>query len=304
MTAHPPILPGIAELAESYDAYIVDLWGVVHNGHAPLPGVVDALYRLRDRGAVVCLLSNAPRRAQTVVARLRDIGIPDDAYDAIVTSGEATHQALAERPDTFHQTLGRHCFHIGPSRDRDLYEGLDITIVADADQASFVLNSGIDQPDETLADYESHLTAALNRDLPMICANPDLVVMIGDLRSLCAGTFAMWYEERGGRVAYHGKPHRPVYQRCLDLIRACQSNGGSDADARQPRVLAVGDSVRTDIAGARLAGLDSLLVTGAGIHTDALACDASGWPSQDALRALLSDYPVAPNYVAPYLNWA
>ncbi|HEV7369621.1 TIGR01459 family HAD-type hydrolase [Arenibaculum sp.] len=258
-----PFLSGVGEIADRYDGFILDLWGVLHNGVEPLPGALDALDRLRAAGKKVCLLSNAPRRCASVATKLGAMGITGDHYHHLMTSGEATHEALRDRPDGWHRALGRRCLHIGPPRDEDVFEGLDIEMVGAPAEADFIVNTGIDDFSETVADYADVLSACAQRRLPMVCANPDLVVVVGTEMAICAGSLAAHYEDLGGDVRYHGKPHAPVYARCLDLLGI--------GDRR--RILAVGDSFRTDVAGANAAGIDSLLVT-SGIHLEELA---KGW---------------------------
>ncbi|MCB9946667.1 MAG: TIGR01459 family HAD-type hydrolase [Rhodospirillaceae bacterium] len=287
----PPLLPGLAGLADRYDGFILDLWGVVHDGLQPYPHAVDCMMRLRRAGKQVCLLSNAPRRIASVTARLREIGVPDDAYDHVLSSGEATHLALRDRPDAFHRGLGDRCFHLGPPRDNDVHEGLPLAVVAAPEDASFVLATGINDWDETVEDYEPVLQRCAAAGLPMVCANPDLVVVVGDILAVCAGLMAQRYEELGGRVAYHGKPHAPVYQRCFAMM-----------DLPRPRVLAIGDSLRTDIAGAAAAAIDSIFVTG-GIHREELGCDADGNADPDRLRTALAESPHRPTAILPGLRW-
>ncbi len=266
MATEIPIHDGIAGLAGRYDGWIVDLWGVLHNGEAPYPGAVDALQRLRGEGKRVCLLSNAPRRVGPIIERLTEIGIPRDAYDDLCSSGEATHEALRDRPDPFHRALGRRFLFIGGDRDINVYEGLDLERVDDPGAADFVLNTGIDDFAETLEDHEPVLAAAAARRLPMVCANPDLVVVVGEQLAICAGTLARRYEELAEvEVVYHGKPHAPVYHRVLERL------GITDA----ARLVAVGDSFRTDIAGAGALGIDGVLVAG-GIHAEELGFREGG----------------------------
>ena len=271
MATEIPILPGIAAIADRYDGYIIDLWGVVHNGRRPYAGVVDCLERLRRADKSECLLSNAPRRVAGIVQRLSEIGAPPDCYDHVMSSGEATFEALRDRPDGFHAALGQRCPHIGPPRDNSVYDGLDIDIVDDPAAADFVLNTGNHEYTDTVADYEGLLAAAAGYDLPMVCANPDLVVVVGDTIAICAGTLAARYEQLGGRVAYHGKPYPSVYARCFEMLT------GID----RARIVAVGDSFRTDIAGANATGIDSVLAAG-GIHADELAATPGGPP--DSVR--------------------
>ena len=289
----PSFHDGIAEIADRYDGYILDLWGVLHDGVRAYPGVADCLRRLKALGKRVCLLSNAPRRVASSEARLVGMGLTPDLWDALMTSGEASHEALRDRPDPWHAALGTRFLHLGPDRDRDVFDSLPgLVQVAAPDQAEFVVNTGIDDFDETLADHEPVLAACAARRLPMLCANPDLVVHVGEKLVICAGELARRYEELGGDVRYHGKPHAPVYRRCFDLL------GGIPPE----RVLAVGDSLRTDVAGANAAGIDSLLVTG-GIHREELGVAAGGHPEPAALAALLDAAGQRPTGLIHRLAW-
>jgi HAD superfamily hydrolase (TIGR01459 family) len=278
-----PLIDGLSGLVGRYDALILDLWGVLHNGLEPYPGVLDCLRALKSAGKRTCLLSNAPRRVHSVVEQLDGIGIPRALYGEALSSGEATWQALAEPPDEFHRSLGRRCFHLGPPRDASAHEGLDLDLVGRPEDAGFVLNTGAHEWDDTLEDYRPTLEAAAARDLPMICANPDLVVMYGAKEAICAGLLAREYERMGGRVAYHGKPHPPVYRRCLGLL----------GDPSPSSVLAIGDSLRTDVAGAAAAGIDAVFVTG-GIHGEALGCGPDGTPDPDRLARAIAESPARP----------
>ncbi len=288
----PPTLSGLAEYSDRYDGFIVDLWGVVHDGERANAEAADCLIRLRRRGKQVCLLSNAPRRVPAVVAKLREVGLPDDAYDHVLSSGEATHLALRDRPDDFHRGLGDRCLHLGPPRDTDVYEGLPLTIAQAPEEASFVLATGIDDWEETLEDHEPMLQRVAAAGLPMVCANPDLVVHVGEILAICAGLMAQRYEELGGRVAYHGKPHPPIYGRCFDLMPGIPRD----------RMLAIGDSLRTDIAGAQAIGIDSVFVAG-GIHRDDLECDAAGRPDPRRLAAAIAETGCRPDAVVAAMRW-
>jgi HAD superfamily hydrolase (TIGR01459 family) len=256
----PRPIASIAALAPCYDGFILDLWGVIHDGVMPMPGAVDCLAALVERGKQIALLSNAPRRAEDVVRRITRIGVPRGLYHHVLSSGEEAWQHLSRRDDPFYAALGRHCLQIGSERDLGMREGLDLEFVDGVEDADFILNCGPSGWDDTVEDYRPLLDRALARRLPMICANPDLVVQHGERLALCAGALAQYYEERGGQVRWHGKPFRPIYEWCLALLGV--------ADRR--RVLAVGDSLRTDLAGAAGAGLDSLLVAG-GIHAEEFA---------------------------------
>lgn len=258
-------LTGFASLAARYDGFILDLWGVIHDGVTPYPGAVDCLRHLRAAGKRAVLLSNAPRRAQVAQAGMRGMGIADDLYTGILTSGEATHMMLRDRIDPFVAPLGNKVFHLGPERDRNVIEGLPLVRVDSPGKANFVLNTGPDDmgdPSRVEA-WEPVLRACHAAGLPMICANPDLEVMRGGNRLICAGALTQRYEAMGGRARWIGKPDASVYVPVLAML-------GLERD----RVLAVGDALRTDIAGAKGMGIDSCWVLG-GIHGEELGNDAA-----------------------------
>jgi len=248
-------LTGFAPLAQRYAGFVVDLWGVVHDGVTPYAGAIDCLRHIGLLGKPAVLLSNAPRRANVAQQGMREMGIPDALYTAVLTSGEVTRRMLRERTDPWFAALGRRMFHIGPDRDRNLYEGLELHIAEGPEAADFVLNTGPDYRSPTdLGVYEGTLRECIVAKLPMICANPDLEVIRGGERVICAGALARRYETLGGEVRWIGKPDPAVYGPALAMI-----------GLPREQILAVGDSLRTDIAGAAAAGIDACWVLG-GIH--------------------------------------
>lgn len=272
----PKTLQGLAEVAGMYDGFILDLWGVVHDGVKPFPRTVETLTKLKQANRIIWMLSNAPRRAHFVVSRLTAMGIGPHLYDGIMTSGEATWLALQSR---YLEQWGRKCYHLGPkAKDDSLYEGLDIALVDDPAQADFLLASGVYDFDDPAEKYLPVLEACIKARLPMLCANPDRIVHVEDKLVVCAGTFADMYIALGGEVVYLGKPHSTVYRLCLEGMGV-------------KRVLAVGDGMQTDIEGASGAGLDSVLIT-SGIHRDAVK-DTS----------FLQSYPARPTYLMSALLW-
>jgi HAD superfamily hydrolase (TIGR01459 family) len=288
----PRHLGGLRALAPAYDGFILDLWGCLHDGFKPFPGVIDALERLIAAGKRICILSNAPRRAADVVQRMSEIGIPPGLYHHAMSSGEETWQHLAHRPDDFYRALGRACFHIGPRRDDGMLQDVGLQPVADVAAADFILNTGPWGWEEREGHYEGVMQAACARDLPMICANPDLVVQHGGRLAICAGTLAQRYEALGGQVRWHGKPFPSVYETCFALLDI--------ADRR--RVLAVGDSLRTDIAGANRVGIDSLLVAG-GIHAEEFGLAPGEEPGAALIDAVLARGEGNPDYVTAHFAW-
>ncbi len=264
----------ISAIAEDHDGFILDLWGVLHDGTRAYPGVPEALTALHDAGKKIVLLSNAPRRAVNAEERMVELGVPGGKYDLVMTSGEDTWHHLRDRPDAFYQGLGRRCFHIGPARDENLFVGVDLERVEEVADAEFILNSGPWGHDETIADHEARLAAGAALGLPMICANPDLVVMVGPRIVICAGTLARRYEELGGRVRYHGKPHRGVYDRIMQEFDGIPRG----------RIAAIGDTLRTDIAGAATVGIQSFLVTG-GVHAEEFGAGVGERPEAALIEA-------------------
>jgi HAD superfamily hydrolase (TIGR01459 family) len=287
-----PYLASIGGLAPRYDGFILDLWGVVHDGIAPIPGAVDCLRALICNGKRVALLSNAPRRADDVIRRITQIGVPADCYHRVMSSGEEAWQQLYRRDDPFYAALGRRCLHICSDRDLEIREGLDLDFVDSAENADFILNTGPAGWDDTVEDYIPVLRHSLAQHLPMICANPDLVVMHGAKLALCAGALAQWYENEGGRVRWHGKPYPSVYDSCLVLLGI----------ADRSRILAVGDSLRTDIAGAAAANLDSLFLIG-GIHVQEFGNGSDHDPDFARIEAALTAGNHCPVGVAQRLRW-
>jgi HAD superfamily hydrolase (TIGR01459 family) len=286
------VIDGLRELAPHYDGFILDLWGVIHDGVAPMPGAVDCLRFLMEGNKRIILLSNAPRRADDVIRRITHIGVPAGLYHHVMSSGEEAWQHLRRRYDPFYAALGRRCLHIGSERDIEIREGLDLEFVDTAEEAEFVLNTGPAGWDDRLEDYEPFLQLALDRNLPMICANPDIVVMHGSRLALCAGALAKWYDEAGGRVRWHGKPFRSVYDTCVRLL------GIDDCS----RILAVGDSLRTDIAGAAGARIDSLLIAD-GIHAEEFGTVGDRAPDLERIEAILRAGAYNPVGVARRFTW-
>lgn len=288
----PSLLAGIGEIAARYDGYILDLWGVLHDGSAPFPGVLDCLTRLKQAGKRLVILSNAPRRAHLVEQRVAEIGIPRALYDHLMCSGEETWQHLKRRDDPFYAALGRVCYHIGPPRDDNMMADLGLRRVEDVAEADFILNTGPWGWDQTAEKYESILQGGRARNLPMVCANPDLVVMVSGRRAICAGALAQRYEALGGRVRWHGKPFPAIYATCFDLMGI----------ADKSRILAVGDSLRTDIAGAAAAGIASVLIIG-GIHGEELGAAPGQLPDPARLEEALAASGQRPTYAMAHLTW-
>jgi HAD superfamily hydrolase (TIGR01459 family) len=280
---------GLQPLAESYDLILCDVWGVLHNGVKAYEAASDALTRFRAKGGRVVLVSNAPRPGASVGTQLDGFQVPRSAYDAIVTSGDLTRLAIQERID-------RIVHHIGPPRDMPIYDGLDVRF-GSIEEADYVVCTGFDNDEEeTVEDYRPQLTAMRRRNLLMVCANPDLVVERGHMILPCAGTIALAYEEMGGEVFYAGKPHRPVYERALAVASDLAGH-----PIPKERVLAVGDAIRTDIAGAVGFGIDALMIA-RGIHAEELGLHRGDLVS-DHVQDWVDRQPVRPTAFTEVLSW-
>ncbi|WP_407158906.1 TIGR01459 family HAD-type hydrolase [Bradyrhizobium sp. STM 3557] len=245
----------LRDLVGGKQVVLSDIWGVVHNGLEAFPDACEALHRYRSEGGTVILITNAPRPADSVQRQLRKLGVADDVYNAIVSSGDLTRHYVAAHP-------GGKVFWLGPERDNSIYRGLALTI-SPLEEADYIICTGLfDDETETPDDYRPMMLRARERKLPLICANPDIVVERGDRLIYCAGAIAELYRELGGEVIFYGKPHQPIYERAMELAAAHVSH-----PITRDKVLAIGDSVRTDLAGAHGFGIDLLFVT-RGIHSE------------------------------------
>jgi len=284
-----PFIERFEPLARDYDVLLCDVWGVIHNGMTAFPAACDALTRFRQRGGTAILITNAPRSGDAVARILDRLGVPRDAYDAITSSGDVTRGIVASR---LPQTL----FHLGPERDLSIFGGLDVTFAA-LENADYVVCSGLfDDTTETPGNYRDTLAAMRARALFMVCANPDVVVERGDTLVYCAGALADAYAALGGEVLYCGKPHAPIYDAALAKAAASR---GATTPARK-RVLAIGDSVRTDLKGAAAFGLDYMFVT-SGIHAGDYGSRET--PDMAAINAIFAAAKVTPKAVMRELVW-
>ncbi len=285
-------LSGFASLAERYDGFVLDLWGVIHDGVNAFPHAAECLKQLQRAGKRTLLLSNVPRPNAAVRSMMRRMGIDDSLYTDILTSGEAVRRALQSPPDLWWAELGQRVFHLGPGRDRPVLEGLPLIIAESPADAHFILNTGPDdhRNPSDMAEFEPVLEDCARRRLKMICANPDLVVIRGGVRVLCAGSLAVRYQELGGDVRSLGKPDPAIYQPVLERL-----------GLPPHRILAVGDSLHTDIAGAAGVDLAACWVL-SGIHGGALA-DGVGGFDRPAAEAAAQAAGLAPVAAIPYFAW-
>jgi len=280
-------IKGLSELAGRYDAVLCDVWGVVHNGVAAWPGAVAALSAFRRAGGTVVYITNAPRPNGPVREQLASLGVTPEAYDAVVTSGDVTRQLIEDR--------AKRAFHIGPERDLAIYEGLDVELVG-PERADAAVCTGLnDDVTETPEDYAGLLAGLKELGLPFLCANPDIVVERGDVLVWCAGALARDYAAIGGEVHIVGKPHRPIYERAIAVLAAA---AGGESDRK--RILAIGDGMATDVAGAAAFGLDLLYIS-SGIHAEEYGAPDN--PDVARLEAFLAGKGATPVAWMPRLTW-
>lgn len=280
-----PVIEHVSAITERYDVWLCDIWGVLHNGLTPFMEASKACTAFREQGGVVALISNSPRPSTGVIEQMLSIGVAETSWDVVVTSGDVTRSYIQ-------RFSGQPVYHLGPERDRALFDGLNVRF-SDLDQAAVVVNTGLfDDETESPDDYSDMYASMLARSLPMICANPDLVVERGDRLIYCAGALADRYQELGGEVLVGGKPHKPIYD---TAISAAAKSHKMDVD--RSRVLAIGDSVRTDMTGAYNAKLDALFIASAIHVANGAALDAA------ALADIFKGQPFKPVAAQARLTW-
>ena len=280
-----PVVSSIEELGSNYAAWLVDIWGVMHNGVRAFPGAVEATLRFREQGGIVVLLSNSPRPSAGLQHQLRSLGVQDQSFDATVSSGDLTRHELAKH-------AGARVFHLGPERDLPIFASIDVTRV-NADDAELIVCTGLfDDETETPEDYEVLLKELSERKLTMLCANPDHLVERGHRLVYCAGALAQLYAGDGGEVIYAGKPYAPIYELAEETIARLAGR-----PVARGEILAIGDGIRTDMAGAADFGLDAVFVA-SGLHV------GSGGEGLDDLRlAELFEGRKPPRAAMPALIW-
>ena len=286
---------GVSDISDSYVGFIIDQWGVLHDGETVYDGVVDCLKELQRRKKYVIILSNSGKRSEVNAERLETLGIPRNLYNSIITSGEVTWQGLYDQNDGYFRDIGKKCILISRGGDRSIVEGLDIEIVEDPKEASFILISGADSPEKTLEDYEPLLRASVRYRLKAICANPDSLGVMGKENIMGPGTLAARYKDFGGVVHYIGKPHQPIFQHCIRVLQ--------QQDIYPGQTVMIGDTMAHDILGGHLVNIDTCLVK-RGIHKNVFRNCRSLSEIDKALDVLIRQYNnVRPKYLLDTLVW-
>ncbi len=273
-------------LATRYDAFILDLWGVVHDGARLYPGVKECLGHLKKHGKKIILLSNAPRRSAKIVAVLDHMEVPRGYYDHVVSSGDTAYRFLSKMPQAKY-------YYLGPDKDTDLADGLPHERVATPEEAQFIINTGFPVDGQPISDLEPLLRKAQSLKLPLLCINPDydIVTQTGD-HLLCAGAIGEHYESMGGDVAWFGKPYPEAYEECFSHL------GGISRE----RILAIGDNLLTDIAGAEQAKIASAIVV-AGVTQYELHIEDYSTAAHAKVEAFCAEHDIMPRYGLPALVW-
>ncbi len=275
----------LSKLANDYDGFIIDLWGVLHDGHKPYPKAIDTLKSLRKLDKKIILLSNAPRRASKAGEVLTKLGFSKDLYDHLLTSGEVAYQSMNQ--EKTNSNINRSYYYIGPKKDKNILDGLDYRMVTQANDADFAIVTGFDNEKSTLDEKISDITVCIKHDIPLICINPDMeVIRQNGVKMLCAGVIAKEYSNLGGIVNYFGKPYKDVYLKSIELLNI------NDND----KILAIGDNLHTDIIGANNMNIDSVLVTGGILST---TFENNSTFDKDKLIELFKKESIYPKYVIP-----
>ncbi|MGH1455310.1 MAG: TIGR01459 family HAD-type hydrolase [Alphaproteobacteria bacterium] len=286
---------GISDISDSYAGFIIDQWGVLHDGERAYDGVIDCLTELRRRKKHVIILSNSGKRAEKNADRMNDLGITPDLYNDIITSGEVTWRGLDQQSDGYFKNIGKKCVIISRGGDRSIVDGLDVEVVDDPKDANFLIISGSDAPEKTMEDYESLLKASARYKLKAICANPDSLGIMGGRNIMGPGSIAARYKDFGGIVEYIGKPHQPIFQHC---IRILQEN-----DIYPGQTVMIGDTMAHDILGGSLVNIDTCLVK-RGIHSSVFKHCENPAEVDKALDVLVRQYNnVRPKYLVDNMIW-
>ena len=287
----PRFLTGLEAIAGDYDAFILDLWGVLHDGHSAFPHTRESLLRLKALGRKTLLLSNAPRRSASLIAQMEGFGLERSLYGDVLSSGEATWQALHERSTPFFAALGEACYFLGPERDLSVIEDTPFRRVERLEEAAFIVNTGPLTFEDSVQDYAALLQKAAGLGLPMVCANPDHLVIRQGRTVVCAGALAAHYEALGGPVTYLGQTDPAIFRLAVARLGVAAN-----------RVCMVGDGLETDMLGAKQAGLAGLWVTG-GLFADAVDGGYGKPCNPDKARALIAYHAVSPVAVIPGFIW-
>ncbi len=288
----PRVHEGMATLMDAHDAFIIDQWGVLHDGSKPYPGALECLQRIRAAGKAVVILSNSGKRGEENARSIAAMGFTPELFDALVCAGDDARDAILNDPDPFYRALGPRCLALTRDTDQHLADGLERELVTDVAQADFLFVLSMEPPHQSLARWEATLARAAARGLPMVCGNPDLARVSPDGRLLEApGLLARRYEELGGQVRWHGKPHARIYATCLRNL-----------PYPRRRIAGVGDSLHHDVQGAAASGLSGVFIA-SGVHREALGIEFGETPEPAHCASLFAQAGVTPDHMVPVFRW-
>lgn len=288
------ICEGISEISDSYNGYLIDEWGTLHDGQSLFPNIIETLQDLKSRGKQIIIVSNSGKRSSDNAKRLKKMGLTNDLYDHVVTSAEVMWQSLADQSQGVFKALGDKCFLINRQGDLSGVDEIDtIQIVDDIDDANFILVTGSDAPDKDLENYyDDILKKASRRRLKMICSNPEKIITINNEHFMGSGEIAQRYEEFGGVVQYIGKPFPSIFQYAINLFE----------DVYQSQICIIGDSLANDIRGARHLNIDCALIA-SGMHKGSFSKVKSTADIHKVLKMLGKNYGTEPIYFIPKFHW-
>lgn len=286
---------GISDISDSYSGFIIDQWGVLHDGEQVYDGVIDCLKELNARKKFIIILSNSGKTAEANKERMKQIGIGPSVYNIIMTSGEMTYNGLSTQDDGFFKGLGKKCYIISRGGDRSVIDGTGVEAVDTIADADFLLISGSDAPEKKLEDYEPTLKKAAQKGLVALCANPDSRGVMGSISIMGPGTIARRYQDFGGVVHYIGKPHQPIYNHCIKILK--------EKDIYPGQTVMIGDAMAHDILGASMVNIDTCLVK-SGLHNSAFKNVKTAHDVDKALDILALQYNnVRPTYLVDRMKW-
>lgn len=279
-----------SEIIDKYDTFILDIWGVMHDGFHPYPGAVECVKALLNLNKNITFLSNAPRPGTLLIKKLIEFGIPADT--PILSSGDAVRMQLETFSDPIFRNLSKRCYHLGAARNHDILAGIDVEVTTNIEDAGFILLTVYADEDEDLNQYDNLFEKALHHGIPAICANPDADIINGDKVRYCAGVFAKKYEIMGGKVHYYGKPHPTVYELIFEKLNKYSS-------FNKQRILMVGDTLETDILGANRVGIHSALTHTGNTELYLTRNSGRGLSDKDLLNELFETEVITPNWIIP-----
>ena len=286
---------GISDISDSYSGFIIDQWGVLHDGEKIIEGAIECLKELKDRKKFIIILSNSGKTAEANKERLKKLGLGPSLYDVIMTSGEMTFQGLKNQDDGVFKNIGKKCYLISRGGDTSIVDGLDIELTEDISEAEFLLISGSDAPEKAIGDYEPILRKGVQKRLKALCANPDSQAILGMKAIMGAGAIAKRYEDFGGVVHYIGKPHQPIFQHCMKILQ--------QQDIYPGQTVMIGDAMAHDILGGSMANIDTCLVK-SGLHASAFKNVKDRAELEKALQILSARFNnIKPNYMVNKLVW-